>query len=110
MGSEMKEGVYVAKGTRVLVRLVTAKPLGSVALSGMQLKTEARIDEFEATITGIYGDHPTSPTRYEFKVKKDDGTELRVPSSSIVAVIEVDESCPICKAKGEEPCDAGLHS
>ena len=79
------QDVRVEKGTKVLVRRFNAN---LVSLSGMQMKTEATLEEFEGVVTHIYGDHPTRPTKYIFMVKKDNGVEVVVQKEHIVAVIK----------------------
>lgn len=79
------QDISVVKGTRVLVRRMTAH---LASLAGMQMKTGLNIEEFEGTITHIYGDHPTNPTKVVFMVKKDDGIEVEIEQKHIVAVVK----------------------
>lgn len=78
------QDVSVKKGTKVLVRRMTAK---LVSLSGMQMKTGVTVEEFEGVVTHIYGDHPTNPTKIVFMVKKGD-SEVEVEQKHIVAVVK----------------------
>lgn len=75
----------VTKGTKVRVRRMTAK---LVSLAGMQMKAGVTSEDFEGVVTHIYGDHPTNPTKIDFVVKKEDGSEVEVEQKHIVAVIE----------------------
>lgn len=78
---------YLSKGTRVQVRRVVARPLGTVALSGFQLKTEARVEEFEGEILHIWGDKPVDPTKVTLQLKKDDGSLVEVDVHHVMEVV-----------------------
>jgi hypothetical protein len=84
------EDVKVTKGTRVLVRRMVIKPTG-FSLAGAQMKFPATKEEFEGTISHIYGDRPVDPTHLWFAVRKDDGTEVEVEREHIAAVIQCDD-------------------
>ena len=79
----------VNKGTRVRYSFFVPKS-PPASLSGMQLKFAADLFEGTGTVTHVWVDHPTNPTKYTFVVKPDEGgAELEVPQGGIKEVLEV---------------------
>jgi hypothetical protein len=79
--------VTVNKGSRVHAQVFKVNPM--TCLSGAQMKVGATCRNIVGTVTHVWGDHPTAPTKYEIAIKPDgEDEEVVVPSSAIVAVDE----------------------
>ncbi len=86
-GEPMTEAI-ITKGTRVRYSFFQAsKKLQS--LSGAQLKFGATLVEGVGTVTHVWQDHPTNPTKYTFGIKPDNGgEEIEVPQGGIKGVVD----------------------
>jgi len=81
--------VTINKGSRVHATVFEAQKLGSFSLAGAQMKVAAKSRVICGTVTHVWGDHPTEPTKYEICIKPDgEPDEVVVPSGAIVAVDE----------------------
>lgn len=81
----------VERGSRIRVRKFEAELMSEAGAS--LPKTD---DTFTGTVLGVYGNHPTTPTLIEVKVKRDDnGCEIYCNSNTIVEVLpEIDSAIP----------------
>lgn len=79
--------VTINKGSRVHAQVFEVQPMA--CLAGAQMKVAAKSRVICGTVTHVWGDHPTAPTKYEICIKPDgEPDEVVVPSSAIVAVDE----------------------
>lgn len=77
----------LTKGMRVQAEIWKAVPPGTVALAGIQVKTQATLSIVEGEVTSIKGNHPTNPTSVGVWIKTDEGYQITVDSKNIVAIM-----------------------
>jgi hypothetical protein len=75
--------VFVDKGMRVRAEWFDTKP---VALAGAQMKLGATLRQVEGTVTHVWGDHPTKPTKVTVAIQPDEGDEVEIQQEHIRAV------------------------
>lgn len=81
---EEEQGLDLTVGMRVTARWYVAT---ESALSGTQLKFGAKERTVTGTVEGIYGDHPTAPTKFELSVRPDGGGDpVRVKPEHVVVL------------------------
>lgn len=83
----MVEDVFIAKGMKVRVKRFVPQPIGTYSLAGAQPKLSVSQEIFDGTVTHVYGDHPTKPTKITIMVQKVDGKEVEVDPKHIDGII-----------------------
>lgn len=83
----MAEEVTLEKGSRVRVRMMGARPMGSYSLAGWQTKLAVQQVEFEGEVTHMRGDGTGNVKSARIWVRKDSGEEVVVGLKSIVAIM-----------------------
>jgi hypothetical protein len=79
--------VYITKGTRVRVVLMTAQPIGDWSLAGMQMKLPVTREEFCGIVRHVWADDPQGTKNVRVQVELDDKSLRETPISTIVEIL-----------------------
>lgn len=96
---------FAAKGSRVRVRILVPKPLGSYSVAGAQPKFVAEEVTFTGKIAHVRGNHPTAPTSIRVWVEPDDPQELGPHQATLARANLWGKWCQKCRRDEVGPID-----